>query len=84
MNKEDEVIPPKKGADEPVRPSTATTTVTTSSRDRKPWKKKTPVEVMLGQIDRLRDDVSAKEEELKHAKRQLEKLEAARKVLEGA
>nr|MBA2677442.1 hypothetical protein [Ktedonobacteraceae bacterium] len=34
---------------------------------RKVWKRKTPVEVMIDQIDRLRDDVSEKEEELKQA-----------------
>jgi len=64
-----------------TRSSTATT-VTTSTTGRKPWKKKTPVEVVLDQINRLKDDVAKKEEEFKQAKRQLEKLEAARKVLE--
>ena len=54
-----------------------------SQETRKPWKKKTPVDVVLDQINRLRDDVVAKEEELKHAKRQLQKLEEARKVLEA-
>jgi predicted patatin/cPLA2 family phospholipase len=65
------------------RPSTATTAVTTNQTARKPWKKKTPVEVVLDQINRLRDDVLAKEEELKQAKRQLQKLEEAKKVLEA-
>ena len=50
---------------------------------RKPWKKKTPVEVVLDQIDRIKDDVAKKEEELKVARRQLQKLEEARKVLEA-
>jgi hypothetical protein len=50
---------------------------------RKPWKKKTPVEVMLSQIERLREDVERKEEELNHAKRQMQKLEEARKLLES-
>ncbi len=50
---------------------------------RKPWKKKTPVEVVLDQINRLRDDIAEKEEELKAAKKQLAKLDEARKVLEG-
>jgi uncharacterized membrane protein YjjP (DUF1212 family) len=45
--------------------------------------KKTPVEVVLDQINRLRDDVLKKEEELRQAKKQLEKLEAAKKVLEA-
>jgi hypothetical protein len=75
---------PAKATDQaPPRSSTATTAVTTSTRQRKPWKKKSPVDVVLDQINRLRDDVSAKEEELKHAKRQLQKLEEARKVLEA-
>lgn len=65
------------------RSSTVTTAVTTSATQRKPWKKKSPVDVVLDQINRLRNDVVAKEEELKQAKRQLEKLEAARKVLEA-
>ena len=51
---------------------------------RKPWKKKSPVEVVLDQINRLHDDVAAREEELKQAKRQLQKLEEARKVLESS
>ncbi len=65
------------------RPTIATTAVTTTQPQRKPWKKKTPVEVVLDQIDRLREGVEHKEEELKQAKRQLEKLEQARKVLEA-
>jgi acetolactate synthase small subunit len=50
---------------------------------RKPWKKKTPIDVVLDQITRLHEDVTAKEEELKQAKRQLQKLEEVRKVLEA-
>jgi uncharacterized membrane protein YjjP (DUF1212 family) len=67
----------------PTRSSTATTAAATTQTTRKPWKKKTPVEVVLDQINRLRDDVLAKEEELKQAKRQLQKLEEAKKVLEA-
>jgi hypothetical protein len=74
----------QKRADQtPARSSTATAEVTTNQSTRKPWKKKTPVEVVLDQINRLRDDVLAKEEELKQAKRQLQKLEEAKKVLEA-
>jgi hypothetical protein len=51
--------------------------------DRKPWKKKTPVEVVLDQIEKVRDDVAKREEELKVARRQLQKLEDARKLLEA-
>ena len=50
---------------------------------RKPWKKKTPFDVVLEQIHRLREDVAQKEEEFKLAKRQLEKLEEVKKVLEA-
>jgi len=41
------------------------------------------VEVVLDQITRLHDQLAEKEEELKQAKRQLQKLEEVRKVLEG-
>jgi len=36
---------------------------------------------VLDQINKLREDVALKENELKEANRQLQKLEAARKVL---
>lgn len=51
--------------------------------DRKPWVKKTPVQVVLNQIERLREGLANKEEELKQAKRQLQKLEDVRKMLES-
>ena len=54
-----------------------------SPTGRKPWKKKTPVEVVLSQIDRLREGVAQREEELKQTKRQLQKLEEVRKILEA-
>jgi acetolactate synthase small subunit len=38
---------------------------------------------VLDQITRLHEDVATKEEELKQAKRQLQKLEEVRKVLEA-
>jgi hypothetical protein len=52
--------------------------------ERKPWRKKTPVEVILGQIEKVREQVTAQEEALKTAKRQLQKLEEAKKLLESA
>jgi hypothetical protein len=64
-------------------PARSPQTATTAQAQRKPWKKKTPVEVVLDQINRLREDVLEKEEELKQAKRQLQKLDEARKVLEA-
>lgn len=68
------------------RSTTATTATSASTGEsgRKPWKKKSPVEVFVSQIDRLREEVQKKEEELKQAKRQLQKLEEARKVLGSA
>ena len=54
-----------------------------SPTGRKPWKKKTPVEVVLSQIERLREGVAEKEEELKQTKRQLQKLEEVKKILEA-
>ena len=54
-----------------------------SPSKRQPWKKKTPVEVVLSQIDRLREGVAQKEEELKQTKRQLQKLEEVKKILEA-
>lgn len=53
------------------------------TKQRKPWVKKTPVDVVLGQIERLREGLATKEEELKQAKRQLQKLEEVRKILES-
>jgi hypothetical protein len=79
------MTPAKKSAGREVSQPTIATTLATTTGDsgRKPWKKKTAVEVVLAQIDRVRDDVAKKEEEFKAAKRQLEKLEEARKVLES-
>jgi len=50
---------------------------------RKPWKKKTPVEVVLEQADKLKAEIAETEEELKAKKRQLVKFEEARKLFEG-
>jgi hypothetical protein len=50
---------------------------------RKPWKKKTPVEVFMDQADKLKADIAEAEEDLKAKRRQLEKFEQARKLFEG-
>lgn len=80
------MTPAKSAHQASSRSSTATSTpaISTGGSGRKPWKKKSPVEVFVSQIDRLREDVQKKEEELEQAKRQLQKLEEARKVLESA
>jgi predicted GIY-YIG superfamily endonuclease len=49
---------------------------------RKPWKKKTPVEIVLAETDKLRQDIVRREEELKDLRRQLQKFEEARKIFE--
>ena len=50
---------------------------------RKPWKKKSPVEVVLEQADKLKAEIAETEEELKAKRRQLEKFEEAKKLFEG-
>lgn len=51
--------------------------------DRKPWKKKTPVEVVMEQADKLKAEIAEAEEELKAKRKQLEKFEQAKKLFEG-
>ena len=51
---------------------------------RKVWKKKTPVEVVLEQADKLKAEIAEMEEELKAKRRQLQKFEEAKKLFEGA
>ncbi len=50
---------------------------------RKPWKKKSPVEVVLEQADKLKAEIAETEEELKAKRRQLQKFEEAKKLFEG-
>ena len=52
-------------------------------KGRKPWKKKTPVEVVMEQADKLKAEIAEAEEELKAKRRQLEKFEQAKKLFEG-
>ena len=49
---------------------------------RKPWKKKSPVEVVLEQADKLKAEIAEMEEEIKAKRRQLQKFEEARKIFE--
>jgi hypothetical protein len=50
---------------------------------RKPWKKKTPVEVVLEQADKLKAEIAEMGEAIKAKRRQLEKFEQAKKLFEG-
>ncbi len=55
----------------------------TKFESRKPWKKKTPVEVVLEQAEKLKAEIAEGEEELKTKRRQLQKFEEAKKLFEG-
>jgi hypothetical protein len=50
---------------------------------RKPWKKKSPVEVVLEQADKLKSEIAEMEEEIKAKRKQLEKFEQAKKLFEA-
>ncbi len=50
---------------------------------RKPWVKKTPVQVVLDQITKQEEKVNDMREELKKEERELQKLQQAKKVLEA-
>ena len=52
--------------------------------ERKPWKKKTPVEVVLEQAERLKAEIAETEEELKAKRKQLHKFEEAKKIFEAS
>lgn len=57
---------------------------TPAKPERKPWKKKSPVDVVLDQANKLKTEIAEMEEELKTKKRQLQKFEEARKLFESA
>jgi hypothetical protein len=76
-----------RGPSRPAPASTAAAEVTapqSETSQRKPWKKKTPVEIFRSQVERLREDVQKKEAELGQARKQLRKLEEAIALLESA
>ena len=56
---------------------------TPAKPERKPWKKKSPVEVVLEQADKLKIEIAEMEEELKAKRRQLQKFEEAKKLFES-
>ena len=57
---------------------------TSASPERKAWKKKTPVQIVLEQADKLRDEIAEMDEELKAKRRQLQKFEEAKKLFEAS
>ncbi len=62
----------------PAPPSTSTAT-----SGRKPWIKKTPVEIVLEQIGKQEEKVAGMRKELAREERELTKLQQAKKVLEA-
>lgn len=64
----------------PAKPQPPAATAT--HKDRKPWRKKTPVEVVLEQAEKLKAEIAEAEEELKAKRVQLQKFEEARKISE--
>jgi hypothetical protein len=51
---------------------------------RKPWKKKSPVEVVLEQAGKLKAEIAEMEEEIKAKRKQLQKFEEAKKIFEAS
>jgi len=80
---------PPKAAQATAQPNAApataqrATAAATSSTGRKPWIKKTPVEVVLEQLDKQEQRVAEMRKELAQEERELSKLQQARKVLEA-
>ena len=50
--------------------------------ERKAWKKKTPVEVVLEQAEKLKAEIAEMEKDLAAKRKQLTKFEEARKLFE--
>lgn len=75
-------------AQKPTSPGTPATTsaaqsTSTSTSSRKPWVKKTPVEIVLEQIGKQEEKVAGMRKELAREERELGKLQQAKKVLEA-
>jgi hypothetical protein len=60
-----------------------TANVKSPSLERKPWRKKSPVEVVLEQADRLKAEIAEMEEDLAAKRKQLQKFEEARKIFQA-
>jgi hypothetical protein len=63
--------------------ATAAPSTSTSTSSRKPWVKKTPVEIVLEQIGKQEEKVAGMRKDLAHEERELSKLQQAKKVLEA-
>jgi hypothetical protein len=60
-----------------------TTPTAQQSTGRKTWVKRTPVEVVLEQIDKQQERVVGMREELEREEHELAKLQQAKKILEA-
>jgi hypothetical protein len=67
----------------PSKKQASAGSASTATSDRKPWKKKTPLQVMLDQTEKLKDLIADKEKELQDLRKQLQKFEEARKIFEA-
>lgn len=77
-------MPPKKTATAAPPPAAASHAAAAStSTGRKPWIKKTPVEVVLEQIHKQEQKVAEMREAISYEERELSKLQQAKKVLES-
>ena len=72
-------MPTRKEAD-----SASARTVSAQPGTRKPWKKKTPEEVVIEQTEKLRFEIAQAEDDLKQKRKQLAKFEEACKIFESA
>jgi hypothetical protein len=64
-------------------PTSATTGAASTTGARRPWIKKSPVEVVLGEIGKQEQKVAEMRKELAHEERGLAKLQQAKKLLEA-
>lgn len=67
----------------PEAPAPTATATATGNSARKPWIKKTPVEVVLEQIAKQEEKVGEMRSELTREERELAKLQQAKKLLEA-
>lgn len=51
--------------------------------DRRPWKKKTPVEIFFEQAEKLKTEINESERALESKRRQFQQFEQARKIFDG-
>ena len=65
-------------------PKAAHPQATGGKPERKAWKKKSPVEVVLEQAEKLKAEIAETEEELKAKRKQLQKFEEAKKIFEAS